>query len=300
MLKKFNNNRGSALVMVMLVIIIVPIIIFALFSLSVSENQLVNREYDDQKAYYLARSGAAATANWIEQKSQETVNTTFFKEDNIKATADWQSLEKIPGKIKVEIQKKSNNELLIKSWGKYDDKERIVQLTMSPNQDLDFDFEIPEFHDCSERFVRKINFDIIKENDERVNYCLKEDAEIGNNVKITLKGNAEVNIYAKEDLEFKNNVKIILKDNASLNIYVEEELEIENNFEIKDDAKVNIFAKEELEFSKNFKIRDNANLDIYTKEEDLEFKNNIDIKDNAKVNIYPFKKFGKYKIDYWH
>lgn len=136
MLKKSNDNRGSALVMVISMMFIVTILIFALVSLVISEFKLVNSEEDSQQAYYLARSGAAATADWIEKQDFQTVLDTFGGDNG--QTTNWQHLEEDrPGefKVKVQIYEKIEEEikkysLVIESKGRFDGKERTVKLTM--------------------------------------------------------------------------------------------------------------------------------------------------------------------------
>lgn len=134
MLKKFNDNRGSALVMVISMMFIVTILIFALVSLVISEFKLVNSEEDSQQAYYLARSGAAATADWIEKQDFQTVLDTFGGENG--QTTNWQPLEEDrPGefKVKVQIYEEDGNRLTIESQGRFDGNQRTVKLTMLPD-----------------------------------------------------------------------------------------------------------------------------------------------------------------------
>lgn len=134
MLKKINDNRGSALVMVISMMFIVTILIFALVSLVISEFKLVNSEEDSQQAYYLARSGAAATADWIEKQDFQTVLDTFGGENG--QTTNWQPLEEDrPGefKVKVQIYEEDGNRLTIESQGRFDGNQRTVKLTMLPD-----------------------------------------------------------------------------------------------------------------------------------------------------------------------
>jgi hypothetical protein len=134
MLKKINDNRGSALVMVISMMFIVTILIFALVSLVISEFKLVNSEEDSQQAYYLARSGAAATADWIEKQGFQTVLDTFGGDNG--QTTNWQSLEEErPGefKVKVQIYEEDANRLTIESKGRFDGNQRTVRLTMLPD-----------------------------------------------------------------------------------------------------------------------------------------------------------------------
>jgi len=134
MLKKINESKGSALVMVITMMFIVTIIIFALVSMVISEFKLVNSEEDSQQAYYLARSGAAATADWIEKQDFQTVLDTFGGDNG--QTTNWQPLEEDrPGefKVKVQIYEEDANRLTIESQGRFDGKERTVKLTMLPD-----------------------------------------------------------------------------------------------------------------------------------------------------------------------
>lgn len=134
MLKKINESKGSALVMVISMMFIVTIIIFALVSMVISEFKLVNSEEDSQQAYYLARSGAAATADWIEKQDFQTVLDTFGGDNG--QTTNWQPLEEDrPGefKVKVQIYEEDANRLTIESQGRFDGKERTVKLTMVPD-----------------------------------------------------------------------------------------------------------------------------------------------------------------------
>lgn len=60
-----KKRDGGALVMVILVMMIMVILGTALLSISLNENKQASRENNRIEAYYLARSGVAATAAWI-------------------------------------------------------------------------------------------------------------------------------------------------------------------------------------------------------------------------------------------
>ncbi|MBB6216602.1 Tfp pilus assembly protein FimT [Anaerosolibacter carboniphilus] len=62
---KFNNDRGSTLSFVIVIIAVLTVLGGALLSAAVAEAKQVGHEEKKIKAYYIARSGADATAQYI-------------------------------------------------------------------------------------------------------------------------------------------------------------------------------------------------------------------------------------------
>ncbi len=66
MLKKLRNEQsGYTLIMTLIVMVVLMILGTALLNLSVAENRFTNRNEDKLQAYYIARSGAQAIADYM-------------------------------------------------------------------------------------------------------------------------------------------------------------------------------------------------------------------------------------------
>ena len=125
-----KNEKGSTLVMVLLIMAIPSILGIGLINSSISDNRFAIKEHDYQKAYYVARAGAEATADYLynNRMSNSSLNNLISK-----STSDMENKSSTDfggGSFKVSLLTNSYNDLFIQSTGLYDGIERTVKVKL--------------------------------------------------------------------------------------------------------------------------------------------------------------------------
>ena len=107
-----RNNKGSALILVILIMMVLTILGTSFLFISVSENKFVQMQERKMKAYYVARSGADALAQYIilnPLRTEELVNMTDVASSDF-ATGDIEDI----GSFEIDVVDQSNNNTIIK------------------------------------------------------------------------------------------------------------------------------------------------------------------------------------------
>jgi len=116
-----KNENGSALPLVLVIILILGILGSMLLFLNITEARQVAREEKRVQAYYIAKSGAQAMAEYIINYPEEVENLTTEVSSN--------STKLGKGEVTVNLFK-SDEEIVIISTGKVDTVENEVTLIL--------------------------------------------------------------------------------------------------------------------------------------------------------------------------
>ena len=127
-----KNNKGSTLIMLLLMLAILSILGIALLNVSINDNRYAIKEHDFQQTYYIARAGAAATADYMFHNylSVSQLNSYLAKSSNDETNKD--STDFAGGSFKVSMFKTLNkdDQLLIESIGSYKGLNRKVSIAL--------------------------------------------------------------------------------------------------------------------------------------------------------------------------
>lgn len=67
-----SRQEGIALVYVLVILVIITIFSYALMTIASSQSRQTTYQEKNMKAYYIARSGAAATSAWLSNPTNNT------------------------------------------------------------------------------------------------------------------------------------------------------------------------------------------------------------------------------------
>lgn len=138
-----KKRKGASLVVVLIIALFMTILGSTALFLSDSEAIKTTKQTDKMKAYYAARSGADAMADWMEGKTITQVN------DYLAKATDWTTLDNQVGlEYKVSIKKSISNAsvLNIISEGRYNNiVQKVVLSYQAANDAKEYLFEMAAF-----------------------------------------------------------------------------------------------------------------------------------------------------------
>lgn len=125
-----KNQRGLALVTVLIIVSILTILGTIIWYYSTRDVLVASRTEKRMQAYYLARSGAEAVAQYI-VTNPDNIDMTKYVESLINAPeSDPVKLDgDVPGSFRVQLVREGKN-LIIKSTGQVDEISQTAQLTI--------------------------------------------------------------------------------------------------------------------------------------------------------------------------
>ncbi|MFW6238338.1 MAG: DUF7305 domain-containing protein [Bacillota bacterium] len=123
---KFSDAHGFSLILILLITVFVAALVFAIMQQVDSELLLFTQESQSMQAYYNARTGAIAVAEWIEMKYDED------KEDEIEdyEKEDSEDVDLDEGKFRISDLKIDDDTYTIKATGRVEEVERDVVIEM--------------------------------------------------------------------------------------------------------------------------------------------------------------------------
>lgn len=116
-----KNQNGSALPLVLVTMLVLSILGSTLLLLNTTETRQVAREEKRVQAYYIARSGAEAIAEYI------IINP--YEADELITEVSSTPTKLGKGEFTIKVSK-SNEEIIIESIGKVDTVENKISLTL--------------------------------------------------------------------------------------------------------------------------------------------------------------------------
>lgn len=119
-----QNKKGSALIMVLLITIVLFTLGSAILGVAASEYRFAKRQEDKMKAYYIARSGAQAIADYMMRDANNDAKTLVNKE------SEWNS-QVGGGRFKVKVYEDSEKNVYITSTGEYNGIQQQVHIRMT-------------------------------------------------------------------------------------------------------------------------------------------------------------------------
>lgn len=123
-----NNKKGSTLVMVILIMAILSVLGTALLGVSINENRFAIKEHDYQQAYYIARAGAEATAEYL---NKHYLSPTELEAYLNGSTTTNPATSFGGGSFRVSLMNASNSDnLIVQSTGIYKGIERNVSVSL--------------------------------------------------------------------------------------------------------------------------------------------------------------------------
>ncbi len=109
-----KNNRGSTLVLVLIIVAVFTLLATAMGNFAINENKHAIRQQKRIQAYYIARAGAEATAEWMMgMKLDEIKRLSYPVRSEEKNFGD--------GLFQIEITMDENQNVIVKSTGKVSD-----------------------------------------------------------------------------------------------------------------------------------------------------------------------------------
>jgi hypothetical protein len=129
MFKYLNNNKGSALAMVLIIMLVMIILGTALINTAVAENKFAKHHEDKLQAYYIARSGAQAIAEYMLKDANGDAA------DFIGKTSDWNS-QVGGGSFQVTVEDDTvNNVVNIISLGEFNSHQETANIRVTRSSD---------------------------------------------------------------------------------------------------------------------------------------------------------------------
>lgn len=120
-----NKRKGSALVMVLIIMLVLSILGTAIMRVAVAENNFAKRNEDRLQAYYIARSGAQAIAEYMIKDNYNDADAFIGKESEPNSQVGG-------GEFKVSVSKDpSNGEVSVTSIGDYNGVKQEARLIMT-------------------------------------------------------------------------------------------------------------------------------------------------------------------------
>ena len=126
-----KNQRGMALVTVLIIASILTILGITIWHYSTRDVMGAERAESKMQAYYLAKSGAEALAQYITTNPDNIHMSKFI--DSLIAAPESRPVElggDIPGNFQVKVRRDDSNSLIISSTGTVDNVKATVQLTL--------------------------------------------------------------------------------------------------------------------------------------------------------------------------
>lgn len=121
-----KNEKGSAIVLVLIITGVLTVLGASLLHYSLTDNQQVINDEKRMQAYYLARSGAEAVADYIMKNPEEADNLLGKDAEDVKLDDETE------GTFDVEVTGTSEVPIIV-STGHVDGFERTVRLTLVPH-----------------------------------------------------------------------------------------------------------------------------------------------------------------------
>lgn len=122
---KLNNRKGSALALVLIVMAVLMILGTTVLKVAVAEDRFANHNEDKIQAYYVARAGAQAVAEYMIEDAHGDAS------ELVDMTSDMTQYTKMGGQFQVTVSKNpSNNNLSIISTGEYNGIKQTAKILL--------------------------------------------------------------------------------------------------------------------------------------------------------------------------
>jgi len=131
-----NNEHGAALAYVVVVMTVVFLLMGAMITISMGENDQAMYQTDYMKAYYIGRAGAESMA-----MEMERMDNTHFEQFLVKQIAEATDVLDGEGDLEVSVEK-DGDQYKVSSRGTYNNNQARVNIIMSYRDRTEMDFGV--------------------------------------------------------------------------------------------------------------------------------------------------------------